>query len=299
MSESNGKAYALAGEIVTWKTGQSVPYATVKAALAATGLPDVAKDMLPRNAFSRGARKLCKERVFTKIKEDQKTVFYQFNAMHRQDDHIDLPLEATIQLDKDSGKLASTNATMLAEAEAEMLKAIGERTSGDITRLVQKLFEDRAGLWAIRDQGGAYFVPIAHQGFTAQVESFLHAMGGSMRRFPVPEGTAQGNAAIKDTLASGLEAIIQEHNQAISEFTDENRTSTLERCAEKLQKTKFQIEAYATYLDDQKDQLLEKLTASMNELREKIVAREGGSEEEEAETVASGGGMMPLFSMIV
>jgi hypothetical protein len=295
MSENNGKTYALAGEIVCWKTGCAVPYAQVKAALAASGLPDVAKDMLPRNAFSRGARKLCKERIFTKIKEDKDTVWYQFNAKMVQDDHIDLPLEATIQLEKDSGKLTSTNATILAEAEAEMLKAIGERTSGDITRIVQKLFEDRAGLWAIRDQGGAYFVPIAHQAFTAQVEMFLAVMGGNMRRFPVPEGTAQGNAAIKDTLASGLASIIAEHEQAIADFTDENRPSTLERCAEKLQKTKFQIEAYATYLDDQKDQLLGKLQQSMDALKAKIEAREEGEPEE---AVASGGGMMPLFSMI-
>lgn len=283
----------LMGEIITWSTGRVVGYAEVKAALSVAGLPtEAAKEMLPRSAFSRAAKQLIEDRIINKVSEDKGSMVFQLNQKHANGNgKLDFPYEDTLTLDKDTGAVACNNAELASKAKTEMDKALSTRTPGDVTRIVQKLFEDRAGLWAIRDQGGAYFVPVEHQTFTASVETFLVAMGGRMRRFPVPKGTPQGNAAVRETLATGIAGMIAEHNVAVDAFDDDSRGDTLERRAEKIQRTRLQIDAYATYLESEKD----KLITALEEAKMKLVAK---INQKAAETESSGGGMLPLFTMI-
>jgi hypothetical protein len=63
-----------------------------------------------------------------------------------------------------------------------------------VTRIVQKLFEKQAELFAIRPQGGAYFTPTAYTGFVDHIQNFLGRVNGRLLRFPVPAGPVAGVA---------------------------------------------------------------------------------------------------------
>ena len=133
-------------------------------------------------------------------------------------------------------------------AQAQLDQAMENRSGGDITRVIQKLFDRQADLFPIRDQGGVYFVPIAHTAFVDRVQNFVGRVAGKLARFPVPAGTVQGDRSVRDAVAEGLSAAIEEHRAAIAEFDDDTRKATFRRSAERIRMTRFKLEAYADLL---------------------------------------------------
>src|SRR3954454_11077624 len=87
-------------------------------------------------------------------------------------------------------------------AQGALDECIASRNGGDLTRCLQRLFERNADLFPIRERGGCYFVPEVHSALVDRVGSLLRALGGSLRRFPVPAGTAHGDRSVKEAVAS-------------------------------------------------------------------------------------------------
>ncbi len=159
---------------------------------------------------------------------------------------------------------------LAARAQEELDRCLANRTGSDVTRIIQKLFERHADLFPIREQGGAYFVVEQHTGFVDKIQAFLGRLNGRIGRFPVPSGTVEGDRSVKESVASGLEALISDHQQAIRSFGDDTRASTLQRAAERIRDTRFKIEAYAEYLADEKDRLESQLADAARLLRTKV-----------------------------
>ena len=57
---------------------------------------------------------------------------------------------------------------------------------------------------------------------------------------------------MKESVAAGLAALIDEHHQAIEAFGSDTRPDTLERVAERIKVTRFKVESYAAYLSEEK-----------------------------------------------
>ena len=75
---------------------------------------------------------------------------------------------------------------------------------------------------------------------------------------------------MKDAVAAGLAALIDEHRQAVARFGQDTREGTLERAAERIRSTQFKVQAYAEYLLDEKAGLDRALAAARDELRAKV-----------------------------
>jgi hypothetical protein len=136
--------------------------------------------------------------------------------------------------------------------------------------VIQKLFDRHADLFAIRPQGGCYFVPGRFAGFVDRVQSMLGRLNGQILRFPVPAGTAEGDRSVKESVAAGLAAVIDEHRRAVSQFGEDTREDTLKRAADKIRASQFKLSAYAEYLLDEKGKLDRALAAARDELRQKV-----------------------------
>jgi hypothetical protein len=139
-----------------------------------------------------------------------------------------------------------------------------------VTRLIQRLFERKADLFPIREQGGCYFVPQEHVSFVDRVQAFLGKINGKMNRFPVPAGTAHGDKSVKDAVADGIAAMIEEHLAAIASFGEDTRQDTLVRAAERIRQTKFKVEVYSAYLMEERTRLEKELAAASAKLRDKV-----------------------------
>src|SRR5262249_11684033 len=125
-------------------------------------------------------------------------------------------------------------------------------------------------LFPIRDQGGAYFVPREHLAFVDKVQGFLGKLNGRMNRFPVPAGTPHGDRSVKESVAAGLAALIQEHQEAVAGFGADTREKTLSRSRERIRLTRPRTEAYSVYLAEERSRLEASLAVAQQQLRAKV-----------------------------
>src|SRR4051794_17963187 len=262
----------LLGEIITWTcNGVAVKHADLVNALKDAGLDEgVARELAPRHAFTRACRKLARDRIIRQVAEDEATLTFQFTQESRKEDKYEYVLETLLVLDKESGKVSCELAGLATLAQEQLDHAIVARTGGDVTRIVQRLFDRQADLFTIRPQGGCYFVPAMHSAFTDKVQSFLGKLNGQLLRFPVPAGTSEGDRSVKEAGACGLPAMIQEHRDAIAVFGEDTRDSTLERAAERIRVTRHKVAAYSEYLSEERTRLEKELALASDELRAKV-----------------------------
>jgi hypothetical protein len=262
----------LLGEVITWGCpGLMIRHADLITALHDAGLDEsVARELAPRHAFSRACKKLSEARIIRQVAEDETTIKFQFTAEHRDGERFTYDLETMLELNKATGRVTCELSGLATLAQEELDRCIDARTGGDVTRIVQRLFERRADLFPIREKGGCYFVPHEHAGFVDRVQSFLGGINGRLMRFPVPAGTVEGDRSVKESVAAGLSALIVEHEAAIASFGEDTRSDTLQRAADRIRMTRHKVEAYACYLADERDRLERELANASHRLRSKV-----------------------------
>jgi hypothetical protein len=125
---------------------------------------------------------------------------------------------------------------------------------------------------------------VQHQSFIGQIENFITLAGGEIKRFPVPVGSETGARSVKNAIADGLKNLIEEFDEQIANFDKGTRDKTIEQKAEEIEKTKFKIEVYATYLAERKEYLEHKITESEKKLKAKV--KELGKNENSTDEIA-------------
>lgn len=284
----------LLGEVVAWDmnpknlAGGLVTYHDMQQALRDAGLdPDAAKEMKPRAAFSRACKDLKKDRSIDKLKQAKgsSSCSFQFTKKLVQDSKIDFDYECQVHLDTDSGAITCPEQPALeAEATALFAHARQMRNAQDVTRLVQKLFTDNASLFPlVPNKGVAYFVPEVHREFTAKVDDFLQKLGGKLCRMPVPTGTAEGNASVRDAVQAGLSTVVDELNAAVDGWDDTTRHSTMEKAIKRWEAVEFKVDAYAEYLGSEQERVQKKLAEAKERLKAKILELKPDDLEDENE----------------
>jgi hypothetical protein len=276
-TETADAAGKISGEIVTWNIRRlRVAYRDVRAALAAAGLEEsVAKEMLPRNAFTRAARRLAQARIIRKVTEDEDFFTFQMTkeSLDAAAKLLTYDMEAVLTLNKRTGEVTGTDAALAAQARDRIADEMGHRGGGDVSAVIQRLFQRHADLFPVRDQGGCYFVAARHAAFTGKVDQFLLALTGRrLSRFPVQVGTPHGDASVNKAVAEGLEAMIAEHLEAVAAFGEDTQGFVLERAAQRIQQTRFKVEAYAEFLEGAKEKLQAQLAEATALLRSKVEA---------------------------
>jgi hypothetical protein len=262
----------LLGEVIAWACpGVRVTHSDLVRALEDAGLdPAVARELAPRHAFSRACKRLSDQRIIRPVSEDAAAVTFQFTQETRADDRYEYRLETTLSLDKQTGTVSCELPGLATLAQEELDRCIAARTGSDVTRVIQKLFEQNADLFPIRPQGGCYFAPACHAAFTDKIQELLNRVGGRLLRFPVPAGTVEGDRSVTQAVADGLAAVVAEHRAAVAQFGADTRADTLHRAAEKIRTTKFKLQTYAEYLAGEKERLDRAVAAAEGELRARV-----------------------------
>jgi hypothetical protein len=262
----------LLGEVITWSCcGVRVRHSDLVAALREACLDEsAARDLAPRHAFARACRTLSQRRIIRPVGEDARCIRFQFTSEQLEGGRFRYELEAVLSLDKATGAVSCDAPQLAALAQARLDECLACRTAGDITRLLQRLFERNADLFPIRDRGGCYFCPAEHAAFLDKVDGLVGRLGGGLRRFPVPAGTAQGDRSVKEAVASGIASLIEEHRAAVAAFGSDTREATLQRAAERIRLVRHKVAAYAAYLQGERDRLERDLADAASELRHKV-----------------------------
>lgn len=263
------KGVPLHGEVITWSAGGPHPFAKVKAALTSADLdPNTARARLPRHAWSRASKKLSEARVIDFFKEQDSELIFQFSKKFFKDSGIEYSEEAKVSVNKETGKVSCPKHPNLeTSAQAALDACMDERTTADITGIVQKLFEKNGDLIPIRDQGGAYFVAKHLLPFVAKIEDFLTALGGKVRHWPIAMGSKSGDTTVTESVQDYVKAMVDELMQTVATFGEDTRKGSLEKQAEKIKELKGKLETYSFYTNDISKACLK----SMEEADKKLV----------------------------
>ncbi len=258
----------LLGGIYHWKI-PGASYAQILEALKESELPeDSAKEISPRHAFSRACKKLRDDRVIDQVSESGDTITFQFTTKSLEEGQWDYSKEAMVMLNKDTGVITCEVDLLQRMAQGFLNEAISHRTGSDISQVIKKLFERNADIFPIKD-GGVYFIPVEHNGFVAKVQKFICKLKGEMWPFPIPAGVG-GESAVTNAVCEGLKKVIEGHEQNVDDFDTHTREGTIDEAAKKIKETRLKVQAYASLLEDKKEELLSKLNESEERLRKKI-----------------------------
>jgi hypothetical protein len=262
----------LLGEVIAWGCpGVKVRHKDLVAALREAGLDEsAARGLAPRHAFARACRQLSERRIIRQVGEDARSIWFQFTSEQLEEGRFRYDLEAVLSLEKATGAVSCDLPQLAALAQARLDDCLSCRNGGDVTRMLQRLFERNADLFPIRDKGGCYFCPAEHSGFLDRIDRFVAGLGGVLRRFPVSAGTAQGDRSVKEAVASGIASLIEEHRAAVAAFGSDTREATLERAAERIRLVRHKVSCYAAYLQGEHERLEQDLHDAARELREKV-----------------------------
>ena len=249
------------GAVITWHPGdKEQTHTSVKSALKHANLDEsVAGERRPRDAFSRACKILEDERVIALFKEEGSELVYQFTGVVKDNQEIRYKKETFVRINKITGKVKCVIDTIEKFAQTELDRNMEIRTTADITKIVQKLFDKQADkdntmLFSIRDQGGAYYVAEEFMGFVNQVQSFLNAMGGDVRILPIAN-TPTGQQSVTDIVETGLNDLVEDLQKAVESFGINTQQSAMERTVEKIKQSKVRIQAHASYLGNKVDEL--------------------------------------------
>jgi len=245
------------GTIVTWGAPPSITISNLRAALSSAGLdPNIAKDLLPRNAFSRAARELEEGRIIRKVTEEGDLIRFQFTREEADSTEIRYSKEAIVTLDKTTGIVTCMDPVLQQSAQDELDRQMGHRKSADVTRLVQKVFDQHKGdLVPLRQNGGVYFVPDTHKALVEQVWHFLLGIGGTMSRFTINAGDAATSGSVADSLVEHFSGMITDLHQQIGEVGVDSSDEAIKRRFDQISLLRAKLGSYSYLLQDTAEQI--------------------------------------------
>lgn len=275
------KGMEILAEVICWsarKDGdltKTHSHRDVLAALKKVGLDaSLAPDILPKSAFSRACKELENSRSIHVLSRDVPTTRFQFTTefLDTKRDEWLFKKEGIIILNETTGEISSStgNTELVKQAQSLLDLHTQVRTTTDITNIVQGYFEGKSDLIPFREQGGSYIVMSKDRPLVDQMQGFLEALGGRMKRLPIPKGDPVGDLNVQECLSDFATNLIREHKKAVDGFSINTRNDTIEREAERINETRQRIQGYAILLEEQKEELLKVVEQANQHLLSKV-----------------------------
>lgn len=214
------------GKIATWESPSSeVSLSTLRAAVIRQGFDaSLVSDMAPRSAFLRACKDMLsdkKNRIIRKVEESSSEIKFQFTEEHKSHGELDYDKEATVSVEKATGKLSGDDPAIVSKAQALLDEHIQKRSTADVTRLVQRIFDKSKGdLVPLRKQGGTYFVPDTNADLLNKVDAILKEIGGELNTYEVGSDNRTKQSVAND--------MSQHLTQMVNEFRDSCRNLDLD-----------------------------------------------------------------------
>lgn len=260
------------GTVVSFNSPKIVPFATLKAGLSQAGLdPEMARVLLPHNAFRRACKSLSKNRVIDVIKDDENEMTFQFTKKEFQADRVDFDYERDVVVNKKTGQVTTSSYEFERQAQDLLDKELSIRHGGDITRLVHKIFDASGGdLIKIRPQGGAYFVPASHSPLVDSIRVLLEWIGGTLVDYEIGGTSETTKASIAQNMKDHFEGLLKEFYESCQTVTEDASDAVKERRQATLVGLRTKLEAYKSLMQDFSKDIKEGIDNAEAELNRKL-----------------------------
>lgn len=164
-----------------------------------------------RCAVIRSLRDMEEARIIRLVHEDPARLLYQFTAENKigevENARLEYDPETVVTIDKDMYRDTQDLAKSVSgrpDIVEKLLALFNEKKdkygSSDITRLVQRIFNEKADIVALRPQGGVYFIPSNFADVVESVKQMLAQIGNStFESLPMPN-VESCRAAVKNAV---------------------------------------------------------------------------------------------------
>ncbi len=261
------------GEIVSWQPPKVVRFLDLKAALGVAGLDEaLAREMLPRNAFSRAAKSLAEHRIIRQVSEDEKQIIFQFTQEHLSDGKYEYSYETKLYLGKENGSVVCPDHPELAPLAMQLIQNEMEvRKTMDVSRLIQRIFDQHsADLVPIRSQGGVYFVVESQQELIESVDVLLKTIGGHLRRFRITPDSATTAQSVARSMHEYMLTLLSDFEKTCGDINRDSAPHVLQRRALRVIELRGKLDANKDLLQDLVSDVSERLDQAEKLLAEKL-----------------------------
>lgn len=265
-----------AGNIVSWESPkEEVLFADLRCALGVNGFSeDLAKEMAPRNAFSRACKQMKEDRVIDKVEETKEEIKFQLTRKSLVGTELEYTKECDMFLNKETGRVHGSNTQLAEHAEKLVFHHQNVRCSADITRLIQKIFENSGGdLVPVRKQGGVYFVPHTHTELIHRIGSLMSTLGGALNLFAVDASDEKTKECVAEQMTDHLLGLIDEFKANCNGITADTGQATIERRVDNVIEIKGKLQSYESLLTGYVDKISREIDDAERVLLEAAVRK--------------------------
>lgn len=272
MNRKTSSTSGLLGTIVTWRVPTSVPFTTLRKGLDEAGLdPDMAQELAPYYALCRALNDMKKGRVIRKLRREDNKIYFQLTREHLDPQEATYRKEAELSIDADTGVIECLKPRIKQKAEDLLAEHQATRNASDITYLLFRIYKAHAAdLIAIREQGGAYFVPKEHGKVIRQTRTLLDAIGGKLRTFDVRLGSEDTAESVAGSMSEYFEGLVEQFKESCESITTETRTDVQTRRWEVVAELKQKMELYRGLLSGYADHIGDVIGEAEKELIRKL-----------------------------
>lgn len=235
------------GQIVTWRVPSKVSLDDLRNALTAAALdPDLAGDLHPQHVLSRALRDMKAGRVIAKLQRiDDDHVRFQITRQHVDGAGASYQREAMVQMNINTRAIVADDPAIEKQATELVNEHTAKRLTNDVSRLIQRVYDThRADLIAIREQGGAYFVPDEHKALVDSTRTLLGHIGGKLQSFAVRLGCADTAESVAGALADHLTAMVTELRESCAALNTDSRADVINRRTGRIAELRRRLDCY-------------------------------------------------------
>ncbi len=274
-----GAAYC--GEVITWnrawKSGQSFQLPAIRAALSQAGLdPKLAKDISGPDAFRRACRTLSDQGIIKCLVDRKDTVafLYDFQATVQGGKTSNVAVMAECVLEKATGNIQSTDPAMTAKVQAAIQAVVDSRTVSDVSRLLASIVTNSCGGVLFSFADGVHFLPWSEHHLADQLETFVTALGGNLRRLPVPDLAPAGSGAtvpppvVTQIVQDSLHQLVDEYETKVRELHSDSSTRAVNAAKRAVEEAYDAVSRHRQFLEGQSAILEDHLALCEHLIRE-------------------------------
>jgi hypothetical protein len=232
----------------------------------------MAGDLHPQHVLSRALRDMKAGRVIAKLQRiDDDNVRFQITRQHVDAAGATYQREALVRMNLSTRDVAADDADIERQARALVDEHTAKRLTNDVSRLIQRVYDaKRADLIAIREQGGAYFVPDSHRALVDATRTLLIAIGGRLQSFAVRLGCADTAESVASALSDHLATMVAELRESCTALSTDSRADVINRRTARVAELRRRLDCYrgllggyvdsiGTAIDDTERELLARI----------------------------------------
>jgi hypothetical protein len=258
MATTKSKDKGILGTIVTWKVPANVQYETLRLGLQKAKLdPELVRELAPYYALCRALADMRKGRVIRKLRTEDKIVHFQLTRETIGDTEATYDKEAEVSLNTKTGELTCAHRMIKQKAEELIAIHTNKRKASDVSNLMFRIYKSNdSDLIAIREQGGAYFVPDSQKEMVEKTKILFSIIGGNFRQFEVRLGAADTAESVAESMADYFRELVEDFKFSINRvaFTrgsvGENRMAQIAAMRQKLDLYRGLLRGHADHIAD-------------------------------------------------